>query len=142
MLNSEVHGGQRMTLIATTTITTAGTITGTPVTRLAGMKYIGAEGIFVYGSGGTAVKVYIQTSFDLGVTWVDIMEFDFALATLSKVGAAAGETLATVTTPGDGVLAANTILPGIFGDRIRAKAVTTGTYAGGTSITVYGVAKE
>ena len=37
----------------------------------------------------------------------------------------------------DGVLADNTAIQGVLGDRIRAKVISTGTYAGGTTIAVW-----
>src|SRR5258708_36908022 len=35
---------------------------------------------FTYGSGGTSVKAWIQTSADSGLTWIDIANFSFLLA--------------------------------------------------------------
>jgi len=37
----------------------------------------------------------------------------------------------------DGTLADNTANQGMIGDRIRAKLITTGTYAGGTTMAVW-----
>ena len=131
-------GDQRQTLLAAQAITTAlaGTIGG-PVIGLVGMKYLVAEANFTYGSGGTTTDVYIQTSVDGGATWIDIMNFHFTTASGKGVSAVVMTTaLAANVSPGDGALAANTILSGLLGDRVRAKLVTTGTYASSTSITV------
>lgn len=143
-LNSEIHGGSHIALLPATTITTAVTgTTTTPVTRLAGMSYLMVKALFTYGSGGTTVKAWIQTSFDGGTTWVDVMNFAFTTASGDKVSAAcifiAPATQAA--TPTDGTLADNTINQGTLGDRIRVKYTTTGTYAGGSSLKLDAVAK-
>jgi hypothetical protein len=36
---------------------------------------------FVYGSGGTSVDVWTQTSLDGGSTWIDVCNFHFLQAT-------------------------------------------------------------
>lgn len=136
--------GQRRTLLEPLTISTALAATATtPLTDLAGMSYLTAEAKFLYGSGGTTVNAYVQTSLDKGLTWVDIMNFSFTTAAASKISsvttliAPASQGL----TPGDGALASNTIIQGVLGDRIRLKYITTGTYAGATSLAVYCVIK-
>jgi len=132
-----------MALLAPTTITTAVTgTTTTPETVMAGMKYLCVEAQFTYGSSGTTAKVWVQTSLDGGVTWIDVMNFAFTTASASKVSAVVTSTaLAAGATPTDGTLADNTIVSGLLGDRVRLKYTTTGTYAGGTSLRVDGVAK-
>lgn len=139
--------GQRITLLAPLTITAAVGATGTtPVTFLAGMKYLTAEAIFVYGSGGTNATGYVQTSLDGGTTWVDIIAFQFTTATLSKVSAVSTDIAFAASAyvpiaPTDGTLTANTSVQGVLGDRVRLKYVTTGTYAGGTTLAVYVIVK-
>jgi hypothetical protein len=104
---------------------------------LRGVYYIVAQAKFVYGSGGTTAKAYLQTSVDGGASWIDIMCFAFATATATKVSAVPVTTaLAAGVTPTDGSLADNTILAGLIGSMFRIKYVTTGTYAGGTTLTV------
>lgn len=136
-------GGDRITLLPLLAITTALGATGaSPSIGLVGTKYLIAQAKFVYGSGGTTVNAYVQTSLDGGVTWIDIMNFSFTTATATKVSAVVMTTaLAAVVTPGDGALTANTILSGLLGDRFRVKYVTTGTYAGGTTLQMDVVAK-
>jgi hypothetical protein len=95
-----------------------------------------AQANFVYGSGGTTCKVYIQTSFDQGVTWCDVMEFDFAVASLREVGNVNRQTAVVPVAATDGTLAANTKNDGLVGRLWRAKVVSTGTYAGNTTLTV------
>lgn len=135
--------GTLSTLVSALAITTALPATGTtPVTGLAGMKYLLLQAAFVYGSGGTTAKAYVQTSLDGGATWIDIACFAFATASGTKVSALSMlVALAAAVTPTDGSIADNTILNGLLGDRLRVKYVTTGTYAGGTTLTVKAVAK-
>lgn len=143
-LNGQAHvDGQYMKLLPTLTIGVAVSATGgTVFSKLAGMKYLVVEAIFLYGAGGTTVDAYVQTSLDQGVTWIDIMNFHFTTAAASKVSAVVASTaLGAGVTPGDGALASNTILSGLLGDRVRVKYVTVGTYTGTTSLSVYGLAK-
>jgi len=141
-LNGGLHiSGQDITFLAPLTISTAinATVT-TPVKRLSGANYLCVEAEFLYGSGGTTADAYIQTSLDNGLSWIDIMNFHFTTAAANKVSAVVATTaLAAAVAPTDGSLTANTILSGLFGSQYRLKYVTTGTYAGATSLAVYGV---
>lgn len=118
----------------TSTVPAAGTVASTPITGLAGCKYVTALLKFAYGSGGTTIKVFLQTSLDAGATWIDIM--CWALATSSvpgKVNAVVYNTaLAANVTPTDGTLTDNTILSGLIGDRLRVKFIISGTYTAST----------
>lgn len=127
-------------LLPTTTITGAGTVTGDAYpfgNRV--VEGFSVESIFVYGSGGTTAKVFVQTSFDGGTTWVDLASHAFALATASKVSAVTTgiAPASQAFAPTDGALTDNTIVQGVVGDRIRAKLITAGTYAGGTTVAVW-----
>lgn len=133
-------GGRIASLLAATAVTAAGTILGTPVTGLGGMKFVSATAVVVYGSGGTAIKVYIQTSLDGGVTWIDIMSLTFTTAS-AKSGSSVQGASANAAAYTDGSLADNTTYGGVLGDRLRAKVITTGTYAGGTTVAVSACAK-
>ena len=111
---------------------------------LHGMKELSVEANFVYGSGGTTAKVWIQTSLDGGSNWIDIMSFAFTTSSLRKIHTVVMPAVVatrTNVTPGDAALADNTILDGILGDRLRAKVTTTGTYAGSTTLDVNMVPK-
>lgn len=151
-LNGGLHvSGQRINLLSDPTTKTAGLTIGaavaatatTPVTRLSGAWYLVVQAIFLYGAGGTTANAYVQTSIDGGATWADIMNFSFTTAAATKISAIALSTaLAAVVVPTDGSLASNTILSGLFGDRIRLKYVTTGTYTGATSLKVDAVIKQ
>lgn len=133
--------GDGAALLWTKTITTAITAPGETQGTLSGTGRadgIVMSSIFTYGSGGTTVKAWLQTSFDNGATWVDLISHAFALATATKVSAlSAGIAPASQGfAPSDGALADNTVINGVIGDRLRVKVITTGTYAGGTMLAV------
>lgn len=111
----------------------AGTVTSPPIIGLGGVRSLVAEIALVFGSGGTSCDVYIQTSLDGGNSWIDIMQFHGLAAnktTVNKIDIATAVAAAYV--PTDGSLTADTIKDGIFGDRVRAKAVIVGPYAAST----------
>jgi hypothetical protein len=133
-LNGEVHGdGRRIVFIAPATVTqAAATYTTTPVLYLAGMMYVAFETIFTRASGGTTLDAYLQTSFDGGTTWVDIANHSYVTTGASKISACNGYIAPASQgfAPGDGALAANTIIQGALGDRLRLKYVVVGNYVG------------
>jgi hypothetical protein len=115
--------------------------TTTPVVGLFGLRGLMVQAAFVYGSGGTTAKYWIQTSLDAGASWIDVMCFAFTTATAKKVsGVRMDIALAAGITPTDGTLADNTILDGLLGDRIRVKYTTVGTYAGSSTIAIHATA--
>lgn len=93
---------------------------------------------FTYGSGGTNLKVDVETSLDQGVTWIAVARFAFLLASAEKVfNLSALTPVTTVYTPA--TLSDDAVKDGILGDRLRARITSTGTYAGNTSISVRAV---
>jgi hypothetical protein len=91
---------------------------------------------FVYGSGGTSGKVWVQTSLD-GSSWVDIANMTFTTASKRRLMNLSADT--PVTTPytaTDGTLADDTVKDGLIGAIYRAKYTTVGTYGGGTTLSV------
>lgn len=92
---------------------------------------------FVYGSGGTSGKVWLQTSLD-GSTWVDIANMAFTTASKRRLMNLSADTV--VSTPyaaTDGTLADDTVKDGIIGGVYRTKLTTIGTYAATTlSVTI------
>jgi hypothetical protein len=103
-------------------------------------KGLTVQANFAYGSSGTTAKAWVQTSFDGGATWVDIMNFAFTTSALRAVNSVRTYTaVAANYTATDGTLADNTIKDGLLGDRVRVKWTTTGTYAGATSLKLTGV---
>lgn len=112
-------------------VTAAATQVGDAVESLDGMSEVDVQVRLAYGSGGTSVKVYIQGSLDQGTTWHDL--WCFTAATASKTRARRLKPDGNELTPTDGALADDTVASGIvLGDRLRAKVVSLGTYAGST----------
>ena len=128
------HG---LAMLPSVTLTTAGTVTTVPIgLDPMAVKNIAMQSTFDWGSAGTNLKVWLQTSFDAGVTWTDIMCHAFTTSDARKVSsvsryAAGAEAVAT-----DGALGDDTELSGRIGDRIRLKYTSTGTYATSTTIRV------
>jgi hypothetical protein len=94
---------------------------------------------FTYGSGGTDVTAYLQTSFNQNGTdfWVDIIAFNALLADKTNIyNLNSGTAVTTAVVPADGALTDNTAQGGIIGDKLRVKYTTTGTYASDTTLQV------
>lgn len=144
---SLMSGGQHLNLLGSGTtslaITTAVTATVSPIVKIPSWTTIlTVLANFTYGSGGTSADFYVQTSFDGGVTWMDIMEFGFTTASAKKIMTVLSNlSVLTPSTPGDAALTANTAISGFIGDRVRVKYTTVGTYAGATTIKIDTVAK-
>jgi hypothetical protein len=100
------------------------------------------QATFTYGSGGTSTDAYVQTSIDGGGTWVDVAQFHFLVASARFIWTLESSLIATPVqvTPTDGTMTSNTALSGVFGNMWRVKFVTTGTYAGGTTLRVDAIA--
>lgn len=144
MSNRESTAGNNRVTLYSATLTVALTAVAQAAAIIGPAKFIELFANFVYVSGGTSADVYIQTSIDGGTTWFDIANFHFLTTTAKKMSAividpATAFTAGTV--PGSGALAANTVLNGIIGDRIRALVTTVGTYGGGTTLAIDVVTK-
>lgn len=114
-------------------ITAADTQAGTPVTGLDGMSAATLQLRLAYGSAGTTVRAYVQTSLDQGSTWIDLACVLFGTASEVAVLNFSGLTpKTTAVVPTDGAMTDDTAVDGILGDRLRVKVVSTGTYAGST----------
>ncbi len=113
------------------TITTAGTQVGDwTTTDLAGMLAMAAQLRLSYGSGGTSVTAYLQTSLDEGTTAIDIACEVFGTASENNVlNFSALTPKTTQVVPSDGAMTNDTAVDGILGDRFRIKLVSVGTYA-------------
>lgn len=144
-ITGSVHEGQDSVLLAPTVITTAVTgVVTSAVKFLSGVNVLGVHCKFVYGSGGTTLKVWVQTTFDQGLTWTDIMSFAHTTASLSRfsvVNTFPSTPIPAVTALTDGTLADNTLLSGLIGHQIRLKYTSTGTYGGSSTLSVYSVEK-
>lgn len=100
------------------------------VDRLNGAVAAAVQFRLSYGSGGTSIKAYLQTSLDQGSTWIDIACATFTTASANKVvNLSALTAKTTAATPTDGTLTDDTAVDGILGDRLRVKVTSTGTYA-------------
>lgn len=90
------------------------------------------QGNFVYGSGGTTVDAWVQTSVD-NATWTDVCNFHFTTASARFLFNVSSVTpVTTEYVPTDGTLTANTSKDGIVGPWWRVKYTTVGTYVGST----------
>lgn len=140
-----------MNLLPATTITAAiSTALTTPWVPLNGTpRNLAIQANFVYGSGGTSVDVYVQTSLDGKTTATDIAHFQFTTAssrvgcnitTASPLGTALSGSVApdaqTPVTLTDAGMAANKAQDGLLGPYVRVKYQSAGTYAGGTTVQV------
>jgi hypothetical protein len=119
------------------TITIAATQVGDWVTGFQNLLSLTANLRLAYGSGGTSIKAYLQTSLDQQTTAIDIACVVFGTASENEVLNFAGQTpKLTQVSPTDGTLTDDTAIDGILGDRFRIKIVSTGTYAGSTVLSV------
>lgn len=120
--------------LADLSITTA--LTGsaqTAIEDLEGTLAASIQAKFAYGSGGTSVKAYVQTTLDNGLTWVDIAAFAFMTSSATKVVNLSGLTpKTTAVTPSDGALVDDTCVDGVLGDALRVKITSVGTYVNTT----------
>lgn len=118
-----------MILLPSLAITTALTAYLGPVDAPPKFQSVTLECNFAYGSGGTSMNCWAQTSLD-GVEWQDVANFEATTASL--IAFYNLSTLTPKTTAvahSDGALSANTSTDGILGGLWRTKVTTVGTYA-------------
>ncbi len=128
-------GDYALTTAVTGEVITEGSDGAAYIENLEGMFAASLLLKFAYGSGGTSLKVYVQTSLDQGATWVDVACAAFLVASATKVLNLSGLTpKTTAATPSDGAMTDDTALDGVLGDRWRVKITSTGTYAGSTTL--------
>jgi hypothetical protein len=104
------------------------------IANLEGMIGANIQINFNYGSGGTTLKVIVETSLDQGATWIEVWRAAFTTVSAERVINLTNAAKTTPYTPA--VLSDDTSVDGILGDRWRAKVTSTGTYAGNTSLAV------
>jgi len=132
-----------MMILNNAVITTAGTFTG-PTYQLrepAGHgppMFLGFQETFTFGSGAAVTAdVYIQTSFDGGLTWCDAIHFAQLTTASARFIAAVGQAgVGPAVAATDGTQTVNTVTAGMFGSWWRTKYITTGTYGGNTTLRV------
>ena len=111
--------------------------TTVPVRFNAPPRSLAVQANFAYGSGGTAVDAWLQTSLDVGKTWIDIAQFHLTTAAARYVYNLNSQTPVTAEyAPTDGALAANTAKDGIVGPLFQVKYQSTGTYGGATALSI------
>jgi len=112
---------------------TIAAVPGGPLQLVDAPTSICVQANLTYGSGGTTIDAYLQTSVDGGTTWIDIAQFHFTTASARFVYNLNSQTpVTTEYTPTDGTLAANTSKDGIVGPLYQVKLASVGTYAGTT----------
>ncbi len=121
--------------------TLAGAVTGDVASGVFPMPGGRAESLVLYANfvrsgGGTTAKAWVQTSFDGGVTWMDIANFAFTTTTAVRAYHLSNVAVTSIATPVDGTTADNTAVDGFLGPVLRVKLTTTGTYTGASSFTI------
>lgn len=128
--------------LGTFNITAAGTFTGDWVDDFEGCLALLVQLRFIWGSGGTTVKAYLQTSVDAESVPVDIACVVFGILSENAVlNFSALTPKTTAVTPTDAALADDTAVDGLISDRFRVKIVVAGTYAGSTQLVCSAVAR-
>lgn len=133
---------RRFTLLSAS-ITAAVALTATTsVKGLDGMRALDLLGSFSATTSGTSVDGYVQTTFDSGLNWVDIAQFNYSSLSSSglKFFSLDDTAVTTIYTPTSGSLADDTVKNGVLGDELRVQYVTVGTYTGGV-LTIKAVSK-
>ena len=137
-----------MTQLINAVVTAAGTVAGSAfqIRGTSGQNILPAAMLaqlsFTYGSGGTSIDVYLQTSIDGGTTWADVVHWaqlttaSLARPMLANVSSIPQTAVAAPAATTDGTQTVNTITQGLFGPLWRVKLVSVGTYAGGTTVRV------
>src|SRR5215813_13207492 len=108
-----------MTAILNVSVPAAGTYVG-PLWQLrepAGAQpVIEVQANFTFGSGAaTTLNTYLQTSFDGGLTWADVVSFTQFTTASARVGASVIQGAFASAAATDGTLAAASNNAGLFG---------------------------
>jgi len=91
-----------------------------------------AQDTFTFGSGAaTTLNVYVQTSFDGGLTWADVISFTQFTTASARIGASVIQGAVAPVALTDGTLAAGSA-NALFAPWWRAKYVIVGTYSAST----------
>ena len=122
---------------ATITAAAAGVVTPWAQMRDGTPETMALQATLTYGSGGTSITAWVQTSLDGGLTASDVTNFAFTTAS-ARVGAQVSA-LTAIGTPvalTDSTLASNSSAAAPIGPLWRVKYTSVGTYAGGTTLRV------
>jgi len=106
-------------------------IIGCPEARL--LDWVINGGDFTFGSGAaTTLDVYLQTSFDGGTNWCDVVHFAQFTTASARAAAAVVQGAFAPAAVTDGTLAAGTANAGLFGPWWRVKYTVVGAYTATT----------
>ena len=98
-------------------------------------RALGFQLNFSYGSGGTSVNAWLQTSLDGGTTWCDAVALgQLTTASARVVGSLISSASYALTAATDGALTAGTLNNGLFGPLRRVTYTSIGTYAGNSAL--------
>lgn len=132
-----------LTLLPPTIITTpvAGVVTP-PVIDLAAMESLTAQSTFAWGSSGIKITIWIQTSFDGGISWVDVICQTFGAASARKISSVKAATaVAASYGPLDKGLADDSVKDGVLGSMLRVAYSTQGAFGSNSILSIYAVVK-
>ena len=127
--------------VSDTTPAAASTVAGDTFTGLGDFDAIAVVANLIGATGGT-LDVYLQTSHDGGTTWYDWAHFPQLAAAAGAIKyrfsvPSAGDFGPTVIGAGTSpALAANTVVGGVWGDRMRALYVAGASTSAGAAITI------
>jgi hypothetical protein len=126
-------------LLPVTIITGAVSGIVTPSMPLKNVDQLIFFSVFDWGSGGTNLKLFLQTSIDNGATWADVANHAYLAADLARISVVSAFVApgSQAFAPTDAALGDNLVVNGLFGDRLRIKYTSTGTYAGNTTIAAW-----
>jgi len=96
----------------------------------------------VVGSPGTSAKAWVQTSIDGGATWLDLACFAFPATSAVKAARLPGSALRSPAAISEGTLADDTASDGPFGERLRVKVTSVGTFGAGTTLTLVAIPRS
>jgi hypothetical protein len=106
----------------------AAVVIGDIVRDLAGMRSVALQASFKYGSGGTSVTAYVQTSLDQGQSWIDICAFEFTTSGGTLVANLDTDASVVPISPPSQNLTPGDLFNAVLGDRLRAVVISVGIY--------------
>lgn len=107
----------------------------TAITDLEIASAVGFEAVWTGGSGGTSAHAIVQTSYDGGTTWRDLVRFDFTTSAAVKTAKRSAVSIAAVAAYA--ALSAEGANDIPIGSRLRAVILSVGVFTGaGGTLTV------